>query len=251
MASRMDKYQSDGNLSRTSRNKKLYEDIYSDTRYNNSIVLDDTKEIDINKIKELIDRERKLEERKVAKPTINLDDFEELRTENETKIYDINEVLKDAKNKRNIFEDANEKKKMYTDTYKSHLDIDEELEKSKNVYDKLIQEETELLDIMNTLSGITVNSEDSYKDLTTEANKYNTGKVDTKEIQIEEKKENKTREYSTNTFMFDKKDFVSTDDEEDDFTEGKSNIFVKIFIFLLVVAVLLVSYYIVKKYLLK
>ena len=249
MASRMDKYQNN-NMSRTSRNKKLYEEIYSDTSYSNSIVIDDTKEIDINKIKELIDRERKLEEKKAVKPTIDLNDFEELRIESEDKIYDINEVLRDAKSKRNIFEDANEKKKMYTDSYKSHLDIDEELSKSKSVYDKLVQEETELLDIMNTLSGITVNEDkDAYKDLTTDANKYNTGKVDTKQIEIENKNEEETEEYSTNTFMFNKKDFVSSEDK--DITEHKTNFFVKILVFLLVVAVLLGGYYIVKKYLLK
>ena len=39
VASRMDKYQNN-NMSRTSRNKKLYEEIYSDTSYSNSIVID-------------------------------------------------------------------------------------------------------------------------------------------------------------------------------------------------------------------
>lgn len=256
MASRMDKYQSN-NESRTSRNRKLYDDIYSDTSYSNSVILDDTKEIDIEKIKELINKEKKLEDKKVMKPTIDLSEFEELKTTSEEKIYDINEVLKDAKSKRNILEEANEKKKMYSDSYKAHLDIDEELAKSKNVYDKLVQEETELLDIMNTLTGVTVNEDkDAYKDLTTEANKYNTGTINTKQIKpieetnIEESKTNtKTAEYNTNTFMFDKRDFVSNEEVESSLR--KTSIFIKILLFLVVVSLILIGYYIVKKYVLK
>ena len=115
MASRMEKYlsnQTDSSTSRTSRNRSLYDDIYTNTNYNNSVVIDDTKEIDIDKIKELIEKEKTKEEKKTIRPTIDL--YKELRNikdETEEKIYDINEVLKEAKNKRDIIQDANEKKK--------------------------------------------------------------------------------------------------------------------------------------------
>ena len=38
--------------SRTSKNKQLYNNLYNDTNYSNMVVIDDSNEIDINKIKE-------------------------------------------------------------------------------------------------------------------------------------------------------------------------------------------------------
>ena len=253
MASRMEKYlanQTDSSTSRTSRNRSLYDDIYTNTNYNNSVVIDDTKEIDIDKIKELIEKEKTKEEKKTIRPTIDL--YKELRNikdETEEKIYDINEVLKEAKNKRDIIQDANEKRKTYIDKYESHLNIEEELNKTKKAYDRLLQEETELLDIMNTLTNSVVNSEDSYKDLTTEANKLNTGKIETKQIENDNKEvTDKSEEYSTNTFMFDKRDFVSGDIDDQMIGASKS---LKVFIFLLSIAIILGAYYIITNYVLK
>ena len=45
MGTRMEKYSSGNDVTtRASRNRQLYEDLYSDTSYNNSVVLDDSKE---------------------------------------------------------------------------------------------------------------------------------------------------------------------------------------------------------------
>ena len=52
MDSRMDKYSSNAtSSSRTSRNKQLYDDLYKNTSYSNSVIIDESKEIDISKIK--------------------------------------------------------------------------------------------------------------------------------------------------------------------------------------------------------
>lgn len=249
MNSRMEKYSSNNtNVSRSSRNKKLYEDLYNDTSYNNSVVLDDSKEIDIAKIKEIIDRENAPEKRKNMRPTKDLyEDLEIIKPEEEEKVYDINEVLKEAKSKRDIIEDANEKRKINY-KYQSHLDIEEELAKTRKVYDKLLQEETELLDIMNTLTNVPTNEGvNSYKDLTSEANKFTTGKVDVK--QINDNVSDKSEEYSTNTFMFDKRDFI-TEDSLKEHLEG-TNKFIKFLIFLVTVAILLGAYYVITTYILK
>ena len=256
MNSRMEKYSSNNSTaSRSSRNKKLYEELYNDTTYNNSVVLDDSKEIDIAKIKEIIDRENKNEKKKNIRPTTNIyDDLDTIKEEVSEKVYDINEVLKEAKSKRDILEEANEKRKINS-KYKSHLDIEKELEKTRKVYDKLLQEETELLDIMNTLTNVpTNNGTDAYKDLTSEANKFKTGTVEVKEItkELEKADDNisdDSTEYSTNTFMFDKKDFV-TEDSLKEHMEG-TNKFIVLLIFLLTVAVILGAYYIITKYILK
>ena len=213
MNSRMEKYASNNTTSRTSRNKKLYDDLYNDTSYNNSVVLDDSKEIDIAKIKELIDKENVAEKRRTIKPTKDLyEELQSIKEEVNDKVYDINEVLKEAKSKRDILEEANEKKKTNY-KYQSHLDIEEELAKTRKVYDKLLQEETELLDIMNTLTNVPTSSgTDAYKDLTSEANKLKTGTVEVKELTKEQTPvDDDSKEYSTNTFMFNDRDFITED----------------------------------------
>lgn len=260
MNSRMEKYSSNSystdNSSRASRNKKLYEDLYNDTTYNNSVVIDDSKEIDISKIKEIIDRQERAKTRNV-KPTTNLyEDLDIIKEEVNDKVYDINEVLREAKSKRDILQDANEKRKTNYN-YESHVNIEEELAKTRKVYDKLLQEETELLDIMNTLtSSATSNGTDAYKDLTSEANKFKTGKVEVKEltkevekVEPDDKVDDDSTEYSTNTFMFDTRDFV-TEESLKEHLEG-TNKFIKFLIFLLTVAILLGAYYIITTYILK
>ena len=254
MNSRMDKYTSNNTTSRTSRNRKLYDDLYSDTSYNNSVVLDDSKEIDINKIKELIDKEKNTEKRKMIRPTTDIyKDIEIIKEEVNDKVYDINEVLKEAKSKRDILEEANEKRKINS-KFHSNLDIEKELEKTRKVYDKLLQEETELLDIMNTLTNVPTTGTDAYKDLTSEANKLKTGTVEVKEItkemeKIDDNVNDDSTEYSTNTFMFDKRDFV-TEESLKEHMAG-TNTFIKLLIFLLTIAILLAAYYVITKYILK
>ena len=275
MGSRMDKYntnimENSEASSRTNRNKKLYDDLYSNTSYSNSVVLDDSKEIDINKIKELIDKQKRTQERKNSRPTIDLyKELSNIKDDTEEKIYDINEVLKEAKSKRDILEEASEKRKIFSNDYQSHLDLEEELAKTKKVYDKLLQEETELLDIMNTLTSVTVNDDkDAYKDLTTEANKFNTGTVNTVQlppfnedtkptIRIDkDTKEVKdidddSTEYSTNTFMFNKRDFQSKASFDDDDDIGEGSVFAKIVVILITIAVLIGAYFIITHYILK
>lgn len=251
MNSRMEKYASNNTTSRTSRNKKLYDDLYNDTSYNNSVVLDDSKEIDIAKIKELIDKENVAEKRRTIKPTKDLyEELQSIKEEVNDKVYDINEVLKEAKSKRDILEEANEKKKTNY-KYQSHLDIEEELAKTRKVYDKLLQEETELLDIMNTLTNVPTSSgTDAYKDLTSEANKLKTGTVEVKELTKEQTPvDDDSKEYSTNTFMFNDRDFI-TEDSLKEHLAG-TNKFIKFLIFLLTVAIILGAYYVIKTYILK
>ena len=244
----MDKYL-DESSSRSARNKKLYEELYNTGTYTNSVVIDQSKEIDISKIKEIIDREKNISEKK-NKPDINFDDVKKEKIEE--KVYDINEVLKTAKEKRDIIEEASEKRK--NSKYENHLDLEEELSKTRKVYDKILQEETELLDIMNTLANVQSDGNtNSYKDITSDSIKQKTATVQKVELPGEtiEKIDDdgkETTEYSTNTFMFNKKDFDSDELEE---SIKESNIFIKILIALLIIAIILGAYYIVTTYILK
>ena len=250
MSTRMDKYLSNNsNESRSSRNKKLYDELYNTMNYTNSVVIDQSKEIDISKIKEIVDKERRLNEKKDNRPELNLDDLTMIEEEKEEKVYNINEVLKEAKEKRDIISDASEKRK--NSRYEPHMDIDTELKETKKVYDKILQEETELLDIMNTLTSAktSANIKDAYKDITTESKLVELKQEEpSEETPEEQKEEKKTKEYSTNTFMFNKKDFVDSELEES--LKG-TNGFIKALIVILTIGILVAAYYIIKTYILK
>ena len=246
MSTRMDKYSSiSSNESRSSRNKKLYEELYDTMNYTNSVVIDQSKEIDISKIKEIIDREKRMNEKKDLRPEIDFEQLNNIKKQEDDnkKVYNINEVLKEAKEKRDIISDASEKRK--NSRYDPHMEINEELNETRKVYDKLIQEETELLDIMNTLTSVktSTNIKEAYKDLTAESKK-----IDLNEEEEEQPEEKKTKEYSTNTFMFNKKDFVDSELEES--LKG-TNGFIKILIAILIIGVIVAAYYIIKTYILK
>lgn len=247
MSTRMDKYLSNNsNESRSSRNKKLYEELYDTMNYTNSVVIDQSKEIDISKIKEIIDNEKKLNQKKDIRPKIDFEELEKIKTEDENnKVYNINEVLKEAKEKRDIISDASEKRK--NSRYDPHMDINQELDETRKVYDKLIQEETELLDIMNTLTSAktSTNIKEAYKDLTVESKKI---EIDNQQEESETQEEKSTKEYSTNTFMFNKKDFV--DNELEESLKG-TNGFIKALIVILIIGVIIAAYYIIKTYILK
>ena len=254
MGTRMDKYSSNSSTeSRSSRNKRLYEELYDTMNYTNSVVIDQSKEIDISKIKEIVDRERKSNEKEKYRPEINFEELNMVEEDEEEKVYNINEVLKEAKEKRDIISDASEKRK--NSRYEPLTDIDTELKETKKVYDKILQEETELLDIMNTLTSAktSANIKEAYKDITAESKLIKQEEIEKPEpveVQPEEepKEEKKTKEYSTNTFMFNKKDFVDSELEES--LKG-TNGFIKALIVILTIGILVAAYYIIKTYILK
>ena len=241
LKSRLSKYENNDSLSRVDRNKNLYNDMYENTNYTNMVVIDDSNEIDISKIKEIIDKEKK----RVNKHEKNSFDKEEydsivpVKTE-EKKLYDINEVLKDAKAKRNIIEEANEKRKYQN--YKFNENLEEELNKTRKVYENLIKEEKELLNLMNTMTNVSSNTiaKDMFQDLTKDDNLTEVLE-DITDVGIKQI-DNDTTEYSTDTFMFNTKDFEDLDDMRDDV--AKSSVFIKILIGLIIIAIIATVAYI-------
>ena len=246
MSSRVEKYSKNATTgSRQARNKQLYEDLYSDTSYSNSVVLDNSKTIDIDKIKDILEKEKKYQEKKTYNPTSDLyADLESISTSTDIdRVYDINEVLKSAKSSRDIFEDANERRKTQS-KYSSHIDIEKELEKTKDAYDKLLHEETELLELMNTLTNAT--KEDlamsMFSDLTDDAVKGNT-------VEVKQIDEDKSEEYNSSTFMFDTKDFDLVEEEAENLK--KSNNLTKVLIVIFVIAFIVIAAFFIKYYILK
>lgn len=246
MNSRVEKYSKNATTtSRQARNKQLYEDLYSDTSYSNSVVLDNSKTIDIDKIKDILEKEKKYQEKKTYNPTTDLfADLENISKSTDiNRVYDINEVLKSAKSSRDIFEDANEKRKTQSKYY-SHIDIEKELEKTKDAYDKLLHEETELLELMNTLTNATKEdlAMDMFSDLTDNGVKGNT-------VEVKQIDEDKSEEYNSSTFMFDTKDFATVEEEAEELKKSNAltRTLIIIFVLLFVVgAIFFIKYYILK-----
>lgn len=257
MKSRLDKY-SESENSRTSKNKNLYKDLYKDTNYSNTVVIDDSSEIDIDKIKKIIDSENK-----TTRQLNNTDFYNTLKNIYEMdedltpkKSYDINQVLKEAKNKRDIIEEANEKRKIENYKFKNNLDLENELAKTRRVYNDLVKEETELLNIMNTLTNINTQANmdhttnmalDLLEDLNEDKKVQVVPKKDnenTKTITVK-KVEDDSKEYSTDTFMFNTRDFDGLKNVTDQIK--KSNVLIKILIFVFTVLVIVGCYFFITK----
>ena len=172
MKSRMDKYKGlndsiDANneverTSRVSRNQELYKEVsYAeldnfDLNSNVSILGDNTANIDIGKIRDILDEKYNEGPKKkslgdtdeIELPKINLD---------ETREYDINSILAKAKEEKEFDYEEDRLKKLNEDAESilKDIDLDEEeydSEESK-VINKAKTDEAELLDLINTITA--------------------------------------------------------------------------------------------------
>ena len=158
MKTRMEKYYDEENNNialREKKNKSLYENIddYEVEDYKieaNATVLDNNaKNIDVEKIKKILDtkynrqpkrRSIVLEEEKYSEPDISLD---------ETREYDINAILEHARNEKEVDYEKERLKKIRDTQYDilNSLDIEgEEKEEEKT-------ENNELMDLINTITA--------------------------------------------------------------------------------------------------
>ena len=172
MKSRMDKYKGlndsvdanneVGRTSRVSRNQELYKEVsYAeldnfDLNSNVSILGDNTANIDIGKIRDILDEKYNEGPKKkslgdtdeIELPKINLD---------ETREYDINSILAKAKEEKEFDYEEDRLKKLNEDAESilKDIDLDEEeydREESK-VINKAKTDEAELLDLINTITA--------------------------------------------------------------------------------------------------
>lgn len=256
MISRVDKYnRNDENLSRSEKNKLLYDDVYADTNYSNMVVIDDSNEIDISKIKEIIDSEKRKSRvfKDDKKSTDIYGDMPNFVEEYPKKTYDINEVLKEAKSKRDIIEEANEKRKIQNYNFRTNEELEEELAKTRKVYENLVKEEKELLNIMNTLTNVSDKdlALDLLSDLKPDDKTIVTTPVDDKSdtVSVKQIPNDDSKEYSTDTFMFDTRDFEDVKSIRNDVK--KTSLFIKILIFILSAIFICAIVYVVNKYFIK
>ena len=192
MKSRMDKYYSENELmQRTSKNDSLYDELYREkqTLSDNMVVLNDADEIDINKIKSMIDsrenykRAKKFED--VVSPTNNIKDeeidykFDEIDDSN----YDINEIIE---KKRSTNEEENRVRKLDT-KYESTM---EELS------EEFLTHEQQLRDLFDTVTQTNLAKTDLFSNLREDDSEKT-------------KDETKEEEFYTNTSKLEKEDMIN------------------------------------------
>ena len=221
MKSRMDKYYSENELmQRTSKNDSLYDELYREkqTLSDNMVVLNDADEIDINKIKSMIDSRENYKRAKrfenVVSPTNNNKDeeidykFDEIDDSN----YDINEIIE---KKRSTNEEENRVRKLDT-KYESTM---EELS------EEFLTHEQQLRDLFDTVTQTNLAKTDLFSNLREDDSEKT-------------KDETKVEEFYTNTSKLEKEDF------DDEFVEKSSNakVFIIITIILMIIAIGVILY---------
>ena len=227
MKSRMNKYESleENKYQRSKKNTKLYEevydDIYRDTTYKNMEVIDSAKEINLNKLKDILDDKYDTRQYRTLNNYVTDDiDDEPIITNQKDKVHDINEIINKAKSKRTFIEEALEKQK--------YMDYKEKRESKYNKeYETLEKEEKELEELINTMALPKIDNEtkdalDMFSDLKGSENTIVTNPINTSfDIQNKEEKTttedirrdlNKTlmkadRAFYTDSNMFTKNDF--------------------------------------------
>ncbi len=173
MSSRMDRYDvpEKNKSSRLSKNKKLYEDLYTNSSYTEFTDINSSNVIELNNnLSNTIGRRENYQKNKEYSNAFNTDDiykydpFDEEKYSLETesiskKDYDINSVLESAKKNRVDVDDLEKKRKLRTTEYDILKDLTEEKlkehkEKKKEVLSK--EEEEELKDLIYTITSNTM-----------------------------------------------------------------------------------------------
>ena len=256
--------------SRASRNQELYKEISKteldnyEVRSNEAVIGDNKGSIDVEKIKSILDTHYK-DAPKRQSIKLNTEAIPITKTE-ETKEYDINVILDKAKEDKedNYAEERNKKLRNTQFDILNSLDFN----KKDDDNDHSIKEET-AKELQNLINTITINEKslkndndnynplDLYEDLKSN-DKTQTIKdiVDdeiTKETVFEEVSEESKDEVksSMDTSFFTKSTKFSKEDFDDfsDINDNKTSIFVKIIIFLLIIAFVAGAIILVKSFL--
>lgn len=178
MSSRVMKYQEDNtytnNTSRTLKNANLYRQVYGKYENKDNLPIDDnTSEIDMKKLKELVTSTNNKEEQKNLRESLNILDTRKRKID-EQKVYDINKILEKAKNENNKLKEPTIRESIINKDMLSTLESRElsldEIKKASSKYEekyeeKCIEEEKE--------PELTMTREFKFKELSKEVEKFN------------------------------------------------------------------------------
>ena len=248
---------------RVAKNRNLYDEMKNtdldnfDIASNAKVIGDNNSQIDIDKIKEILEKNYQAPQRHSLKMDIPED--EEYVME-KTREYDINSILEAARQEKEVDYEEERLKKVRDTQY----DILKNLELEASEKETTKKNKEELLELINTinLNEVQNKAKEKMEEETEELNPLNilsdlkgdenTVVAGAKEFNdemasLEEEKTKKEKEeiskaidedvddsFYTNSMSFSKKDFADFDDID----EGGSGIFVKILIVFLVLAII-------------
>ncbi|MBQ3021442.1 MAG: hypothetical protein IJD92_04400 [Bacilli bacterium] len=163
MNSRMDKYAETPNLkSRTEKNKNLYEEIKNadidkfELNNNATILGEDINKIDVDKIRDMLDKRYRDSIPKRSNRFDNEIEDEEDEKKFDTKEYDINTILEKAKKNQDVDYDRERLKKVHDTQY--------DILKNLNLDDEKVEiEETEenIMNLINTITALELKNKES------------------------------------------------------------------------------------------
>ena len=173
MRSRMDRYynEEDNNkdtYSRSNKNKDLYDNIGNNTRYTSFEDINKANVFDIGEAKKNITTRQGYQKMKEYDDSIEspkmkkeLDEFNYLYQDHENRVYDINSVLKEARENRIEKDELEEKRKLKNTNYNILAGLNmKELEKYRKEKTKMTKpDEEELQDLINTITSKTLAGE--------------------------------------------------------------------------------------------
>ena len=245
------KKETQGN-SRTKRNTRLYNSIYSYGKYSNIegiASIDNTNQIDITKVKKMLEtREKYQAERKYRRLTNEENVVQELpkvrsRYNEEDRTYDIMDVLNKAREKK----EPDDKERVLSKTsYDVLKNLDLKRKNSVKDYDN----EDDLKDMIQTISNTSMLNKlddadlaaDMFSDLKGHNEDTQVGNLNNIKELIEENKNNEKKKeqtmdnsFFTSNLKLKKKDFVEYGEEE-----KKGSVFKTIFVTILILGIIAV-----------
>jgi len=177
MGSRMDKYELEENsasASRTKKNAELYqkEDIEDynkiDINSNVSVLKNDVKEIDVDKIREMLDKKYRNNNPQRKSIDIEMDEEADEPVRTSTKEYDINDIIDKAKSDQQLDYQEERLRNLKNTNYTilDNLDLHKEIQEELNEDDHASTKEKELQELINTITQLEdKNNEESEGDI--------------------------------------------------------------------------------------
>lgn len=271
MKSRMEKYynQNDEFVGRAAKNENLYRKTDYSVYSSNETVIDTNNEIDITKLKNIIQSREDYQRAKSYRNMLNdkkfdYDDIEVEEDSYEEKNYDINALLQKVKEEKDTIDEKDKMRKLRNTQYDILSNLDIKTKKTKSI-DDLEQQKEDLKDLINSITNKNnkvsdnVNDEEEDNDpLGLLADLHATSALpladisnnpdvvppqkDVKdEVKFEEKKQDDEEESSfySDSFTFSKKDFEGLSDLNENVKSN--NILIKILIFILVLIIIAIG----------
>ena len=267
MKSRMEKYYNKNEefVGRTAKNESLYSQKDYSVYSSNETIIDTNNEIDITKLKNIIQSREDYQRAKSYRNMLNDKkfDYDDIPIEEdnyEEKNYDINALLKKVKEEKDTIEEKDKIRKLRNTQYDILSNLDIKSKKDKKT-DSIEQQKEDLKDLINSITHNNINNKETDNDedplgllsdlkatskvLETPIN--NDDVVPAQKNIIEEQinqqnqkevKEDETSFYS-DSFTFSKRDFEGLSDLNENVKSN--NILIKILIFILIIIILTIG----------